>query len=426
VAASPWAAAGISVLFVGNSYTFGRTDPALAFVSGAVFSNLTGTNSYQVGIINPASTTIPKAEFNSFTPHTRTATWGGVPGIFKQLTVQANLDYDVSLPTRNAASLRGHFLNTANSSWDMRSNISSGKWDKVVLQEQSDEALGPKTVGTSVLGSNYPPVQAYVNLMENWIHKGTALSYTEQAMFNAVYNNTAACVAAGGTTAICNSTTSRIIPAITNASAATQSYLPQTWARPNLINAPGASAVDPKTGNVTYSGAPAASFFSDLESIAAEMSTGMSNVAAFAALDNGGATAITAVTAITGIVPVGQAYLTAVQAGFATRNMYAPGAGTDGLIDLWFNDGTHASKWGSYLSALTLFGSLTGQDPAQFGPGEIAAFDLGVSPADALALQRVASYELGFTTVVPEPSTVAMWALALLALAWCVRGRASR
>ena len=291
MAASPWAAAGISVLFVGNSYTFGRTDPALAFVSGAVFSNLTGTNSYQVGIINPASTTIPKAEFNSFTPHTRTATWGGVPGIFKQLTVQANLDYDVSLPTRNAASLRGHFLNTANSSWDMRSNISSGKWDKVVLQEQSDEALGPKTVGTSVLGSNYPPVQAYVNLMENWIHKGTALSYTEQAMFNAVYNNTAACVAAGGTTAICNSTTSRIIPAITNASAATQSYLPQTWARPNLINAPGASAVDPKTGNVTYSGAPAASFFSDLESIAAEMSTGMSNVAAFAALDNGGATA---------------------------------------------------------------------------------------------------------------------------------------
>jgi hypothetical protein len=55
--------------------------------------------------------------------------------------VQAGLDYDVSLSTRNAASLRGQFLNTANElNWDLRGNIDNKKWDKVVLQEQSDEA----------------------------------------------------------------------------------------------------------------------------------------------------------------------------------------------------------------------------------------------------------------------------------------------
>ncbi|MDP1535545.1 MAG: hypothetical protein Q8L92_18370, partial [Rubrivivax sp.] len=140
----------ISVLFVGNSYTFGRVDPvlsynaanvrdltrpqgplnggrdpALAFTTGAAFTNLTGTNSYPAGTIN-AATGLP---FTSYSPHTQTQAWGGVPGIFKQMTVQAGLDYDVALSTRNAATLRGHFLNTANSNWNLRGNITSQSWD---------------------------------------------------------------------------------------------------------------------------------------------------------------------------------------------------------------------------------------------------------------------------------------------------------
>ncbi len=104
----------VKVLFVGNSYTFGRlepvlsynaanvrdltrpqgvlhggTDPALPFVSGAPFTNLTGTNSYPVGIILPATATLPAREANSFSPHFNTpnsssGAWGGVPGIFQQ------------------------------------------------------------------------------------------------------------------------------------------------------------------------------------------------------------------------------------------------------------------------------------------------------------------------------------------------------
>lgn len=68
---------------------------------------------------------------------------------------------------------------------------------------------------------------------------------------------------------------------------------------------------------------------------------------------------------------------------------------------------THASKYGSYLSALTLFGTLTGLNPALLGAAEIAAADLGISAADALHLQRIASEQLGFTQV-PEPASVVL------------------
>ena len=74
-------------------------------------------------------------------------------------------------------------------------------------------------------------------------------------------------------------------------------------------------------------------------------------------------------------------------------------------------------KYGSYLSALTLFGSITGLDPVSLGATEAAAFDLGISVPMALLLQRVASQQLGFTAAVPEPATALLWAGGL-ALLW--------
>ena len=218
-------AAPISILFVGNSYTFGRLDPVLTYNAANVrdltkpqgplvvgstsstpkFSDVTGTNSYGPGMINPTT----GVQGNSFSPHTQTNGWGGVAGIFKQLTVQAGLDYDVALSTRNAATLRGHLINSANSTnWDLRGNISSQSWDKMVLQEQSDEALGPQTVNGVALGSNLPSIRAYVDLIEDWVHTGrvtlapgaaAVTSYNEQAMYIAQYGSVDACVAAGGT-----------------------------------------------------------------------------------------------------------------------------------------------------------------------------------------------------------------------------------
>ncbi|MCU0897541.1 MAG: PEP-CTERM sorting domain-containing protein [Burkholderiales bacterium] len=460
-------AAPISVLFVGNSYTFGRLDPVLTYNAANVrdltqpqgplvvgstastpkFSDVTGTNSYGPGMINPST----GVQGNSYSPHSQTIAWGGVPGIFKQFTVQAGLDYDVALSTRNAATLRGHFLNTANSTnWDLRANISSQKWDKMVLQEQSDEALGPQTVDGVPLGSNFPSIRAYVDLIEDWVHTGrpiqtgvmtnnpTNTTYRERNMYylggttsaggpGGQYPSEAACVAAGGTPSVtvngvttsgsCANNTLRTIPNNTNASAATDIYLQQTWARPNLINSPGTPTIDPATGNATYDVTkPVPSYFATLEAMTSDMTTGMLNVADFA--DDDGT------SGIKGIIPVGQAFLRAVTSGVATRDIYAPDASTDGLMDLWFNDGTHASVLGSYLSALTLFGSLTGLNPMMLGAGEIAARDLGISSAEALALQRVAAQQLGFS--VPEPSTAVLVLLAVAGAAGAGRVRRGR
>jgi hypothetical protein len=458
------AADPVSILFVGNSYTFGRLDPVLTYNAANVrdltkpqgplvvdsnastpkFSDVTGTNSYGPGMINPTT----GVQGNSYSPHSQTNGWGGVAGIFKQLTVQAGLDYDVALSTRNAATLRGHFLNTANSTnWDLRGNISSQSWDKMVLQEQSDEALGPQTVNGVPLGSNFPSIRAYVDLIEDWVHTGRPIqagvmtnnandtTYRERNMYylggttsaggtGGQYANEAACVAAGGTPTVtvggvttsgsCANNALRTVPNNTKFSAATEIYLQQTWARPNLINSPGTPTIDPATGNASYDTTkPVPSYFSTLEAMTSDMTTGMTSVANFA--DDDGTSGIKS------IIPVGQAFLTAVQAGLATRDMYASDALTDDLIDLWFNDGTHASVAGSYLSALTNFGSITGLDPAMFGAGERAARDLGLSAREAVLLQSVASFQLGFRNNVPEPGSLALVLAALTCMTTVTR-----
>jgi len=87
------------------------------------------------------------------------------------------------------------------------------------------------------------------------------------------------------------------------------------------------------------------------------------------------------------IAPAGDAWLRAVQTGLAHRNPYAP---EPGKIDLWAEDRYHPSNWGAYLTACVLFGEITGRDPRALGGTEQAAAALGLSPAEAESLQRIA------------------------------------
>jgi len=230
--------APMNILFVGNSYTFARIAPAMQYNAAnvkdmtAAYNTVdpTGGNSFPIGTgLPPSPCATP--DTGCFEPHP----WGGVPGIFKVLADQSGLNYTVSLSTRNAATLRGHFLNTANANWDMRANIAREKWDVVVLQGQSDEPLSPAK------SKNGNPVsfKNYANLIEQYVHTGTGVTTTEAEIFGGLANCTAAVTAAvpgpGLSTANCN--TSRVIPANTNANPSAKVYLMQTWARPDMVEA---------------------------------------------------------------------------------------------------------------------------------------------------------------------------------------------
>lgn len=92
------------------------------------------------------------------------------------------------------------------------------------------------------------------------------------------------------------------------------------------------------------------------------------------------------------VVPVGEAWERACNAGIADPNPYDGIAA--GQIDLWCYDHYHASAFGYYLEALMIFGGVTGLDPRSLSDRELAAFELGFSPGQAVALQQIAFEEL--------------------------------
>jgi hypothetical protein len=314
------AQAATSILFVGNSFTYTRP-PVLQYnTDNVVDMNLQNSIDKPAG----ADPALPQP-------------WGGVPGVVEVLADQAGLDWEIHMSLRGGATLRGHLLNTNPAGWDLRGNIAAKKWDMVVLQGNSTEAIAR----TGELPAEF---RAYVGLLEKWIHNGAALSYRERALY-------------GGT-----SNTLRTIPANPNANAAAQVFLYQTWARPDLTYPVGAP----------YAGEP-------LETMGHEIRDSY----AAAAAQSGG---------IAAIAPVGEAFLRAVQEGVAIRNPYAPEG--EGVNLWWHEDWFHSAKHGSYLSALVVFGTLSGVDPSSFGANERAAADLGITPQEAMKLQRVAADQL--------------------------------
>ncbi|WP_051943283.1 MULTISPECIES: beta/gamma crystallin-related protein [Luteibacter] len=131
-----------NVLFVGNSFTHGEFEPAYHF-NAANVTDLNGSG------------------------------MGGVPGIFKQMTVDAGLSYDVSIEAVSGQTLAYHYQNRL-------PLIGSKAWDVVVLQEYStlnpSAPLNPASfLKYSALLEGYvhavgphPNPAASVYVLENW------------------------------------------------------------------------------------------------------------------------------------------------------------------------------------------------------------------------------------------------------------------
>ncbi len=266
-----------TMLFIGNSFTFGAYSPVWHYRAASV-TDLNGD-----GV-------------------------GGVPALFKLFTEEAGLNYTVSLETSPGKSLAWHLAN--------KTMLVDRAWDHVVLQEYS--TLDPEKPGDP------------------------ARSMADAGRFAAMF---------------------------TARNPDTTISLTATWSRPDLVYPPGKP----------WSGTPIAQMATDLRR---------------------GADAVVAATpAIRRINPVGEAFTCAITAGVADPDPYDGIAA--GQIDLWAYDHYHASVAGYYLEALVIFGGVTGLDPQRLGATEIAAAELGLSHAQATALQRVAALQLAGKSCTP-------------------------
>jgi hypothetical protein len=105
------------------------------------------------------------------------------------------------------------------------------------------------------------------------------------------------------------------------------------------------------------------------------------------------------------VIPVGDAFQRAIQNGTADPNPY-DGIAAD-QINLWTFDAYHASTYGYYLEALTIFGSVTGKDPRSLGELECSAFELGLSRPQAKVLQQIAFDQLTASGMAPAAAPAA-------------------
>ena len=289
-------ASASSILFVGNSFTYGEAagGPNLVQPFGSnTVTDLNGTNV------------------------------GGVPALFKSFTTQAGLDYAVSLETVGGTGVDYHYNN--------KLALINRPWDDVVLQSYSTlDAARPGNPATLI---------QYSALLANALHAQN--------------------------------------PAV-------DIHLDATWSRADQTYLP--------TG---------AWYGQSIDAMQRDVQAGYELARANSPY-------------IDDVIPVGATWNRAIQTGFADANPYD--GITPGQVNLWAPDNYHASVYGYYLEALTLFGSITGVDPRSLGANELAARTIGINPTQAQALQGIAYAQLAVS--VPEPSTYLMVIGGILGLIW--------
>jgi hypothetical protein len=105
-------------------------------------------------------------------------------------------------------------------------------------------------------------------------------------------------------------------------------------------------------------------------------------------------------TIVTAVLPVGLAWNRAMDEGIADPNPYD--GISPGMVDLWrAQDHYHAGKYGSYLEALVMFGTVTKINPLSLGQDESVAAELGIARSVAHALQKVATEQLKASGLIP-------------------------
>jgi len=339
-------ASPVHILFVGNSFTHGRYDPVRLYNAANVhdLQCLTiATCSAAELPPTPFPPPVPMLPLPTTTTLSEYGPYGGIPGIFKQFTVEAGLDYDVSLDTISAATLLAGFNNQAS----RRALIADAKWDIVVLQEQSFLPLPAVTDTGAATRGIIANFQAGVN------------------------NLTAAILASDHAAGRSNAE----IYLYETQPLASYTYTSDNPAAPIF----GSSTSPPGGVNAPYVGDPIETMTDDLH-----------NAYFAVAAQN---------PAVAGVAPAGDAWLRAIETGIAMRNPYLA-VEPAGQIDLWDSDpalaccttpiGYHPSSYGAYLSGLVLFATITGAAPMNLGANERVAADLGISPDIAGQLQRVA------------------------------------
>ena len=276
------------ILFVGNSFLHGKYEPVLNYNSANVKDENYGR---QAGD--------PRAEPTDKEP----GPWGGIPGIFKKMTDEAGLNYEVHFESISGKTLKYHYENAL-------AVIQHPNWDAVVMHDNSAWPLPARRTG----------------------HPGDFREYA-----------------------------TKLEQAIHTASPTAKVYLYETWARADLTYPAGKP----------YAGLPIDSMTRDLHAAYYGMLLQDPKLA--------------------GVAPAGDTWQRAIAAGVALRDPYTP---EPGKLNLWAIDYYHPSKWGAYLNACVLFGELAGRDPRTLGAGEQAAAALGIAPADAVNLQRVAAEQV--------------------------------
>lgn len=265
------ASAATTILFVGNSFTFGAPAGAAPLVQNYRPDTVTDLNGTHIG---------------------------GVPALFKAFTVQAGLDYEVSLETSPGKGLDWHYEHKLDA-------IASKPFDKVLLQSYSTlDAAHPGDPATLI---------KYSGVLARAFHDRN--------------------------------------PKV-------DVRLVATWSRADQTYKPGGA----------WYGQP-------IDRMATDVRAGYDKAGRASSL-------------IGGVIPVGQAWNRAIASGLADPN---PFDGKDTGINLWAPDAYHASVYGYYLEALTIFGSVTGRDPRSLGANELVAKELGIGAGTAAALQKVAA-----------------------------------